>query len=280
MKNKLIIMVLLFLQTTLAMATLSNNEVNEIVKRGKLVVGMYVKDNKPFYYVDKDGQLTGYDVVLMEGFARSLGVQIEFDRSAKTLNDVVTMVENHDVDLGISKLSMTFERARRVHFSKPYAILHQSVLFNRIELAKQLKGRTEEQTVLNMTGKVGVLAKSVYADYAKHFEGVEVVQYPVWGDAVRDAADGKLIAAYRDGAETRWLLKEHPEYAIKLKLFVLKDAVDPKAVVIPRDSNELETLLGRYLELVNWQYDGDKAIFKYEQELAKLKQKIAMQERL
>ena len=256
----------------------SSNEVQDIIKRGKLLVAMYSKDAPPFYYVDKNNQLTGFDVELIKGFAKLLGVPVEFNRSAKFLNDTVTMVENHEVDLAITKLSMTFNRASRVLFADPYITLHQSLLINRLELIKQLKGRPQEEAIQNLSGKLGVVAKSSYVDYAKHFHNMEVVPYDTWGEAIVDARAGKITAAMRDDAEVKLILREHPEYALDLMSVILKDAKDPKGIAVSTDHNQLRLLLNFYIKTLDWNITGDEMSNHYDKEIGILKQKIAMQE--
>ena len=256
----------------------SFNEVQEIIKRGKLVVAMYSKDAPPFYFVDKNNQLTGFDVVLIEGFAKLLGVSVEYNRSAKFLNDTVTMVENHEVDLAITKLSMTFNRASRVLFADPYITLHQSLLINRLELIKQLNGRPQEEAIQNLSGKLGVVAKSSYVDYAKHFHNMELIAYPTWDEAIKNAREGKITAAFRDDAEVKLILREHPEYALDLMSVILKDAKDPKGIAVSTDHNQLRLLLNFYIKTLDWNITGDQMINNYDKEITILKQKIAMQE--
>ena len=261
-----------------AISNESSNVLQDIVKRGKLVVAMYSKDVPPFYYVDKNKQFTGFDVVLIEGFAKLLGVSVEYNRSAKFLDDTVTLVENHDVDLAISKLSLTFNRASRVLFADPYITLHQSLLINRLELSKQLQGRPQEEVIQKLTGKLGVVAKSSYVDYAKHFHNMEVVSYSSWAEAIKDAREGKVTAAFRDDAEVKLIAREHPEYALDLMSVILKDAKDPKGIAVSIDHNQLRLLLNFYIKTLDWNITGDQMINNYDKEINKLKQKIAMQE--
>lgn len=256
----------------------SANEIQDIVKRGKLVVAMYSKDSPPFYFVNKNNQLEGFDVVLIEGFARLLGVTVEYNRSAKFFDDTVTQVENNEADLAITKLSLTFKRAMRLGFSEPYINLRQSLLVNRLELIKQLQGRPQEEAIQNLTGKIGVLAKSSYVDYAKYFHKAEVISYSSWSDAVEDARVGKITAAFRDDAEIKLILREHPEYALDLMSVILTDTRDPKGIAVSMDHKNLKYLLNFYLNTLDWKVTGDQMINNYDKEIAKLKQKIVMQE--
>ncbi|TRW90364.1 substrate-binding periplasmic protein [Candidatus Methylobacter oryzae] len=240
------------------------NEIQAIIKRGKLIVAMYSQDTPPFYYIDKNNELTGVDVVLIKGFADLLGVSVEFDRSAKFLDDVVEKVEKHQADLAICKLSVTFGRAQRVLFAEPYVNLHQSLLINRLELSRQLKGRSQEETIQNLAGKIGVVAKSSYVTYAKHFENMEIVQYPTWNEVVDHVVQGDITAAFRDDAEVKMILRDRPDTALHLLSVVLKDAKDPKGIALSLDHRNLKDLLDFYLKSLDLNLSADKIINDYD----------------
>jgi ABC-type amino acid transport substrate-binding protein len=246
----------------------NNNEVNEIeaiVKRGKLIVAMYSEDTPPFYFVDNNNQLTGIDVALIKGFADMLGVKVEFDRSAKFLDDVVDKVEKHQADLAICKLSMTFSRVKRVLFTRPYIRLHQGLLINRLRLAQQLNGRSREETIQNLTGKIGVVAKSSYVKYANQkFKHAEVVEYPTWNDVVNDVLKGNIVGAYRDEAEIKMIVRDRPDTALQLLSVVLKDAEDPKGIAVALKHRNLKDLLNFYIESLDLNLTVDKVLKDYD----------------
>ncbi|MGZ5608485.1 MAG: substrate-binding periplasmic protein [Methylobacter sp.] len=240
------------------------NEIQAIIKRGKLRVAMYSQDTPPFYYMDKNNVLTGVDVVLIKGFADLLGVDVEFDRSAKFLDDVVEKVEKHEADLAICKLSLTFDRAKRVLFAEPYANLHQSLLINRLQLSRQLKGRSQEETIQNLTGKIGVVAKSSYVAYAKHFKNMEIVQYPTWNEVIDHVLKGDITAAFRDDAEVKMILRDRPDTALHLLSVVLKDADDPKGIALSFDHRNLKDLVNFYLKSLDLNLSAEKIVNDYD----------------
>jgi len=280
----LVYLVTLFIGASVAFANdqpVSNepaNEIQAIIKRGKLIVAMYGQDTPPFYYTDKNNELTGIDVVLIKGFADLLGVDVEFDRSAKFLDDVVEKVEKHQADLAICKLSMTFGRAQRVLFAEPYANLHQSLLVNRLELSRQLKGRSQEETIQNLTGKIGVVAKSSYVGYAKHFKNMEIVQYSTWEEVIDHVLHGDITAAFRDDAEVKMILRDRPDTTLHLLSVVLKDADDPKGIALSFDHRNLKDLVNFYLKSLDLNLSADKIINDYDNVIKiiqiKVKQKI------
>ena len=250
------------------------NEIAEILKRGKLTVVMYAKDTPPFYFMDKNNVLSGLDVVLITGFADLLGVPVEFDRSAKTLDEVVYKIEHHQGDIGISKLSATFTRSTKVLFSDPYINLKQSLLINRLELAKQLQGRPQEEVIQHLTGKIGVVAKSSYLGYAKHFHEMEVIENPSWDSIIEDARTGKITAAFRDDAEIKKILHDKPDVALSLLSVVLTDAEDPKAIAVAFDNRKVKDLLDVYIKSLDLKLSADKIINDYDNVVQTIQSKI------
>jgi ABC-type amino acid transport substrate-binding protein len=111
-------------------------EINAILKRKQLIVAITATDQTPFYFVNKKGELAGFDVDIAKSIAKELNVEPVFNREAKSFNDVVSLVASGKAELAISKLSRTLARARYVRFSKPYIVLSQGLLINRIRLAR------------------------------------------------------------------------------------------------------------------------------------------------
>jgi ABC-type amino acid transport substrate-binding protein len=272
---------LLFLSISLpvfaeAPPTLSEpaNDIETIVKRGKLIVAMYHEDTPPFYYLDKNNVLTGIDVALIKGFADLLGVAVEFDRSAKFLDDVIDKVEKNQADLAICKLSITFSRVRRVLFTKPYIRLHQGLLINRLKLAQQLHGRSREETIQNLTGKIGTVAKSSYVKYARQqLKGAEVVEYPSWNQAVDDVLKGNIVGAYRDEAEIKMIMRDRPDTTLRLLSVVLKDAEDPKGIATSYSHRNLKDLLNFYIDSLNLDLTADKVLTDYDNVIKSIENK-------
>ena len=67
----------------------TGGDIEGILRRGKLVVAITAVDQPPFYFVDKNGKLTGYDIDLASKMADELGVKLEITRDAPAFNDLV-----------------------------------------------------------------------------------------------------------------------------------------------------------------------------------------------
>ncbi len=250
----------------------SSPSIQRILDRGKLIVAMYHKDSPPFYYVNEEKQLTGVDVEMIKGFARLLNVDVEFDRTPKSFNAVVDMIANEEADVAICKLSITFNRLRRVLYTKPYIEMHQALLVNHLLLAKQLEGGVREEVLRSLSGKIGVIGKSSYVKYAKrNFSNMDIVEYQSWNDVVDAVKTGKVVAAYRDEAEIKKIIRDNPDSALNLLTVTLKDAADPKGIAVSKNSAHLKELLEFYIDSLNLNLTANKVLYDYDSIIKNIK---------
>lgn len=246
-------------------------DIQRILDRGRLIVSMPKKDNPPFFAIDEKGQYWGLDVELARGFAAQLGVAVEFNRQAESYNAAVEEVLQRRADVAWCKLSRTFERAMRVHYSRPYVILRQALLINRLGLAKQTQSNIPvEETVQKLQGSIGVIAKSSYEDYAnKYFHQAKIISYETWEQVVAAAEKGEVIAAYRDELEIKKIIKANPGSALNFKTAVINDTTDPITVAVAWDSSTLLALVNIYLENQRLNLNADRLLDRYSKFLFK-----------
>lgn len=109
-------------------------DVKKILERGVLRVGMCSIDQPPFH-IKRDGQLDGFDVDLAHKLAEVLGVKMQIVEGADWDSLIDVMIDG-GIDVIISNLSLTPERAARISHSKPYAQIRQCLLLNRVLLAR------------------------------------------------------------------------------------------------------------------------------------------------
>jgi ABC-type amino acid transport substrate-binding protein len=145
-----------------------SDELNDLLERKVLRVAMYKGNTWPFYFQEEikgvKSELKGIDVEIIKGFARQLGLKVEFIRS-ETIDGVVDLVEEGKVDLAISKLSITFSRASRVLFTKPYIKLRKGLLVNRVglqRLQQRLGNLNKNETIQVLAGNADVMTNSSF----------------------------------------------------------------------------------------------------------------------
>jgi ABC-type amino acid transport substrate-binding protein len=239
-----------------------------IAERGKLVVAMTSFDNAPFYSV-KDGHLEGIDVDLSEDIAAALGVEVEFDRTAETFNDVVAKVKNGEADLAVSKISRTNSRALVVAFSNPYVRLKNALMFNRLSLAQKSQGKDLGDYVREFDGNLGVIEKSSFANFAKtRFPNANIIAFKTWGEVVDATISGTVDAAYRDEFEVRRIAEDRPETSISLRTVTIGDARDAIAVAVPWNAPRLLAIVNQVIDDRATELNADDIIAMYRNSIA------------
>lgn len=107
-----------------ASAPATANTLQEILDRGTIRIGVPL-DVPPFGYVDENNQPAGFDIDLAQKVADGLGVELEMQQITG-INRIPYLITNR-VDVVISVMGATPERARQIHFSSPYAALYLGI---------------------------------------------------------------------------------------------------------------------------------------------------------
>lgn len=239
-------------------------DIARILKRGQLVVALLDQDNSPFFMPGSDGELAGMDIQLARDLADQLGVEVVFNRSAKTFDQVVQTVYRLDADLAISKLSRTMSRAKTVRFTQPYVTMRQGLLVNRLHIAQQANGRNMTEVIRDLHGKVGVLRGSSYVGFThKKFPKAEVVEFPTWAAVVDAVIRGDVLATYRDELEVKKIILNKPDAALQFQTIALTDTQDAIAMALPWDSQHLLAFVNQYLETTQVHHTADSLLKQY-----------------
>lgn len=238
-----------------------------IASRKQLIVAMTASDQPPFYFVGRKGKLAGFDVDIAIAMAKELGVELVFNREAKSFNDVVSLVASGKADLAISKLSRTLSRARYVRFSRPYIVLSQGLLINRVQLAQRASDDNVKTFIRGFEGKLGIIRNSSYVNYAKeNFPKAQVVEYGSWNEVVAAVSAGEVLAAYRDELEIRKAFDSLPNAAITLKPMYFTDLVDPIAIAVRGKNPQLLAWVDIFLEMKAFRATSQDLITLYKDE--------------
>ncbi len=222
-------------------------DIARIVTRGELIVAMLGVDTPPFFY-EKKGELVGLEVDLARAIGKELGVQVRFNREAKTFNAVVDIIARGEADMAISKLSRTLARTQVISFSQPYLTLNHALILNRVKFAQFAKDKPLPQVIRNFTGSIGVIAKSSFSDYARrNFPQAKLQEYPGWGDVLKALDKGEIIGAYRDEFEVKRILKADPTASLVLRTVTLKDLEDTLGIAVGINDHVLLAFVNEYL---------------------------------
>jgi len=238
-----------------------------VVSDNKLRVAMPAFASDPFFPADGSGD-SGIDMDLARGIAAELGVEPVFDRSAVTFDAMVQKLTSGEADLAIGKLSRTLQRGRSILYSRPYAMLHQGLLANRVNLARIAQGKSPEQIIRDFSGDLGVIEGSSFATYAATtFPHARIRRFAGWNTVVDAIRNGAIDLAYRDDFEIKKLMVDDPSMTVVARSITLTDKVDTIAVGISPDNPHLAAFVDLYLDLAKSQQvlNTDEIIARYRQ---------------
>lgn len=238
-----------------------------IVSDSKLRIAMPAFASDPFFPADGSGD-KGIDMDLARGIAAELGAEAVFDRSAVTFDAMVQKLASGEADLAIGKLSRTLQRGRSILYSRPYAMLHQGLLANRVNLARITQGRPPEQVIRDFSGELGVIEGSSFATYAATtFPHATIQRFAGWNTVIDAIRNGTIDLAYRDDFEIKKLMVDDPSMTVVARSITLTDKVDTIAVGVSPDNSHLAAFVDLYLDLARGQQvlNTDEIIARYRQ---------------
>jgi polar amino acid transport system substrate-binding protein len=193
----------------LSVGTASADTLDDVKKRGTLVVGMeaaYV----PYEFV-KDGRIVGYDPDIIAIMVGNLGVKAQLIDTA--WNGIIPALYAGKFDCIISAMTITGERAKKVLFSIPYADASNVILLRadeeRIKTASDLSGKI-----------IGVQLGSAAAGIIKVFEArlkaegkpgyAEVKQYEHYPEAYQDLLNKRTDAVVNSKSTMMVMMRDAP----------------------------------------------------------------------
>lgn len=122
---------------------------DRIIETSTLRVGMS-GNQPPFNMKARDGELMGLEVDLANALAAAMKVELKIVQ--KPFADLIPALENGEVDLVLSGMTITAERSRTVSFVGPYVISGKSILTKSANLAAiQEAGELNESEIRLVT---------------------------------------------------------------------------------------------------------------------------------
>lgn len=178
---------------------------DRIIKRNKLIVGMEV-EFFPFEYADEKGNPIGFDVDIARLAAKELGVEIEIKDIEWT--GLIPSLQSGKVDMIISGMTATLERAKAVTFSQPYFETGLCALLSRkkaptIKDARELNAA--DRTIAVKVGTTGDLVT------ARLFPNAQINRYKDETACVREVVTGRADAFLYDQLSVAKHHKQNPE---------------------------------------------------------------------
>jgi ABC-type amino acid transport substrate-binding protein len=225
------------------------DDIKVIVKRGILKVGMCAIDQPPFHVKTKDGEVKGFDIDMANDIAKIFGVKMQLVE-AVDWDSVIEMLIDGKVDVMISNLSLTPERAAKIIYSKPYAKIRQCLLLNRVLVAragsdglltlKQIFDQYSGNSLLIQEGTACV-------DWATSmFPKAKISTTESWDEIMNAILDKKVFGTISDEVEIKERTKQ--VQAMELMPVIIKGKYDLIVIGLPKASGQLLNVINAYLD--------------------------------
>jgi polar amino acid transport system substrate-binding protein len=136
-----------------------------IQQRGEITWGADIQGGEPFVYEDPQNpsQLIGFEVDIMNGIARRLGVKARMVQY--TWSNLVPSLERGDFDVVMNGLESTAERRERILLSEPYFVYAETLT---------VRAGDPSRSIFEFSGKrVGTLNQTFAHDILLMISGVE-----------------------------------------------------------------------------------------------------------
>ena len=212
----------------------------EIQEEGTLTVGTAGTLYPASFREEESDTLTGFDVELMKEVAKRLDLEIEFKEMA--FDNMLTSVQNGQIDVVANDISITEDRKEKFAFSKPYkytygtAIVRKSDLSG-IESLEDLKGK-----------KAAGEATTIFMDVAREYGAEEVIYDNATNDQyLRDVSTGRTDVILNDYYLQTLALAFFPEFDITIHPDI---AYNPQeiAFLMDKENDELQENIDRVLD--------------------------------
>ena len=231
--------------TLLLLCPLEANAVNDFVNaiqgRGYLKVGLPPYNTPPAYYLDpKSDELQGYDVEFARTLASKLGVEIQFDRSSTSFNNLVERVGNGDFDIAIGKLGLTYNRLFDA-FPIQYLSFRHAFLANRGFIASLGVDPDDPkfgETLKNSNIRIGSIQNSTWETEAKtNFPNATFVGFKNWPAAKKALLqnDSVIDAIYRDTTEIKPIVYRQPDLSLEYVPILFDELIDRKSIYLSQE---------------------------------------------
>lgn len=156
---KKLLALLLALLVLTGCQSIKGGDLNDILKRGKLVIGTE-ETWAPWTYIDEQDNVIGYDIEVGKYIADYLGVEVVFEKTE--WDNILSGVEAGRFDLMINGCDVTDDRKQVYDFSDAYAYDKTVVIVRgddeSIQKLEDLNGKTTANT-----------PSSIYAEIAESF---------------------------------------------------------------------------------------------------------------
>lgn len=211
-----------------------------------LMVGTDV-DTAPFAFKDDySNGYQGFDMDLIRAIANQLGYNISI--VSMDFDNLIFGVQNEDVDLAISAITINNERAEKINFSDPY-------FESGLQIAIPAKDYWTKG-VKDLEGKkIAVLRGSVGEEFAQKIKNSKVKIFNDIDDTFVELKNVNVDAVIHDRAVNAYFIASHPNFQLQTLPSLITN--DKYGIVVSKNNPTLLAEINRALKTLrsNGEYD-------------------------
>jgi polar amino acid transport system substrate-binding protein len=212
---------------------------NGIVQSGVLRIGTS-GEQPPLSMTSRSGELLGLDVALGRVLAQSMGVEARFVK--KPFGQLIGALEDRELDLVMSGMTITPERTRSVAFIGPYYTSGKSLLTRSPELAAVTVAVELDSSELQLVALMGSTSEIFVSNTLPK---ARLVLTPTLDEAIRQVIDGDVDALVADRETCAFAVLRHPD--ANLIAGEASFTIEPMGIAVPLDEPRLANLVQIYL---------------------------------
>ncbi|MBO1626922.1 glutamate ABC transporter substrate-binding protein [Bacillus arachidis] len=228
--------------------------VDQIKKRGKLVVGVK-NDTNLFGLKDPaTGKVEGFDVDVAKALAKKiLGDESKLELKEVTSKTRIPMLKNGDIDAIIATMTITEERKKEVDFSDVYFKAGQSLLVKKGSKIKSIDDVKSGVTVLAVKGSTST------QNIRKKSPEAKVLEFENYSEAFTALKAGKGDVLTTDNAILYGMAKQDANYQVVGKIFT----DEPYGIAVQKGATDLTKVINELLKEMKANGEYDKLYEKW-----------------
>jgi polar amino acid transport system substrate-binding protein len=216
---------------------------DRILKNGELRVGMS-GTQPPYNMKSRNGELMGFEVDMAKSLAGAMGVELNIVEIP--FGDLLSSLDGGDIDVVMSGVTITAERAQSASFVGPYILSGKSILTKSDLLARANSAGELNQP--NLT--VIALDNSTSAAFVElNLPQAQLVTFKDYDEGVQMIIDGNADAMVADMAICVLSVMRNP--SVGLTTLTKPLTIEPIGMAISTGDHQLKNVLETYLEAFN-----------------------------
>ncbi|MCD7034767.1 transporter substrate-binding domain-containing protein [Metabacillus sp. GX 13764] len=230
----------------------SNDTLDAIKKRDKLVIGVKYDTNLFGYKDPSSGKVEGFDVDIAKALAKKLlGDESKLELKEVTSKTRVQMLKNGDVDALIATMTITEERKKEVNFTDVYFMAGQSLLVKKGSPIKSIEDLKKGTKVLAVKGSTSV------TNIKEKAPDAEVLEFENYSEAFTALKAGQGDALTTDNSILYGMADQDSNFELTGEPFT----EEPYGIAVKKGDDKFTKYINDFLKEIksNGEYDKIKA---------------------